>query len=222
MLSHANIWSAIDRLAHDHGLSPSGLARRAGLDATTFNPSKRTSNDGRPRWPSMESIAKILQATNADLAEFVALVDKDRIVPPMPRIDDTGTVSCGVPVFEMQGATAPGFLHDEGAPMTSDWPGLSQSDPVDTLRGDVAIRVRGCALLPLYREGDVVVISPRRRLDVGDRVLVRHVTGSLTAHVYEQGTPTHFDLGPISPGEPFVTLARTEVDWIGRIVWASQ
>ena len=53
MLTHAQIWSGIDRLAHRAGLTPSGLARRAGLDPTTFNPSKRTSADGaKPRWPS--------------------------------------------------------------------------------------------------------------------------------------------------------------------------
>ena len=41
MLTHAQIWSAIDRLAARAGLTASGLARRAGLDPTTFNKSKR-------------------------------------------------------------------------------------------------------------------------------------------------------------------------------------
>ncbi|HOV05280.1 MAG TPA: helix-turn-helix transcriptional regulator, partial [Kaistiaceae bacterium] len=30
MLSHAQVWAAIDALAERYGLSPSGLARRAG------------------------------------------------------------------------------------------------------------------------------------------------------------------------------------------------
>ena len=47
MLKHTDIWRAIDRLAAQHGLSASGLARRAGLDPTTFNKSKRTTNDGK-------------------------------------------------------------------------------------------------------------------------------------------------------------------------------
>jgi phage repressor protein C with HTH and peptisase S24 domain len=71
MLRHSDIWNAIDRLARDHGFSPSGLARRAGLDATTFNKSKRKTRDGKERWPSTESISKILQATGASLGEFV-------------------------------------------------------------------------------------------------------------------------------------------------------
>ena len=52
MLSHDKIWAAIDRLAERHQLTPSGLARRAGLDPTSFNKSKRIASDGRMRWPS--------------------------------------------------------------------------------------------------------------------------------------------------------------------------
>ena len=52
MLTHGKIWTAIDALARRYGLTPSGLARRAGLDATAFNPSKRTTTEGRPRWPT--------------------------------------------------------------------------------------------------------------------------------------------------------------------------
>ena len=63
-MKHNEVWRALDTLAEEHGLSPSGLAKRAGLDSTTFNPSKRTMPDGRARWPSTESVAKALDATN--------------------------------------------------------------------------------------------------------------------------------------------------------------
>ena len=36
MLSHDSIWAAIDRLAETNSLTPSGLARRAGLDETAL------------------------------------------------------------------------------------------------------------------------------------------------------------------------------------------
>ncbi len=74
MLTHAQIWSAIDRLAERAGLSASGLARRAGLDPTTFNKSKRMTAEGRARWPSTESIAKALAATGTPVDMFVALL----------------------------------------------------------------------------------------------------------------------------------------------------
>src|SRR5437899_2043723 len=74
MLTHAQIWMAIDRLAARSKLSASGLAKRAGLDPTTFNKSKRITPDGRARWPSTESIAKSLAATGATLEQFVTLI----------------------------------------------------------------------------------------------------------------------------------------------------
>ena len=64
-MKHDDIWRALDTLAAENGLSASGLARRAGLDPTTFNPSKRRMQDGRARWPSTESVAKVLDATGA-------------------------------------------------------------------------------------------------------------------------------------------------------------
>ncbi len=61
-----------------HGLSPSGLAKLAGLDPTTFNKSKRAAG-GKLRWPSTESVAKALKAVGASLDEFVALVEPERV-----------------------------------------------------------------------------------------------------------------------------------------------
>ena len=75
MLSHDRVWAAIDALAERHSLSVSGLARRAGLDSTAFNKSKRRSADGRPRWPSTESLAKIMAATSSSMDELFALLE---------------------------------------------------------------------------------------------------------------------------------------------------
>ena len=63
-MKHDDIWRALDTLAAEHGMSASGLAKRSGLDATTFNRSKRTMPDGRARWPSTESLAKVLNVEN--------------------------------------------------------------------------------------------------------------------------------------------------------------
>ena len=75
MLTHEQIWQGIDRLAKSHGYSASGLAKKAGLDPTSFNKSKRNSPEGKPRWPSTESISKILTATNATMSELISLID---------------------------------------------------------------------------------------------------------------------------------------------------
>jgi len=73
-LTHEQIWTALDRLAARASLSPSGLARRAGLDPTTFNKSKRVTPDGRERWPSTESVAKALAAADTPIETFVELM----------------------------------------------------------------------------------------------------------------------------------------------------
>src|ERR1043165_10075183 len=87
MLSHGQVWGALDRLAERAGLSASGLAKKAGLDPTTFNKSKRITVEGRPRWPSTESVAKALAATNVSIDNFVQLItDSPRTVQSVPLL----------------------------------------------------------------------------------------------------------------------------------------
>lgn len=78
MFTHKQIWQGIDRLAAGNGYSPSGLAKQAGLDPTSFNKSKRISPDGKPRWPSTESIAKVLSVTGATMSDFISLIDENK------------------------------------------------------------------------------------------------------------------------------------------------
>src|SRR5476649_258208 len=86
-LTHEQIWTALDRLAARAGLSPSGLAKKSGLDPTTFNKSKRITPDGRERWPSTESVAKALAATNSSIDSFVALIgDNARTAQAVPLL----------------------------------------------------------------------------------------------------------------------------------------
>ena len=74
--THQEIWDAIYKVAKSNGLSASGLAKKSGLNPTTFNKSKKFNKDGRERWPSMESISKILNATNISIEDFSKFVSK--------------------------------------------------------------------------------------------------------------------------------------------------
>src|SRR5712691_1181636 len=105
MLTHAQIWTALDRLAARAGLSASGLAKKAGLDPTTFNKSKRITPDGRQRWPSTESVAKSLAATGTGIGTFVQL------------IEDTGPPGAqAVPLIGFAQAGIGGYFDDGGFP----------------------------------------------------------------------------------------------------------
>ena len=70
-MTHESVWDAIDSFAKYENMTCSGLARFSGLDPTTFNKSKRFSQYGQPRWPSTQSISKILNATGKSFADFI-------------------------------------------------------------------------------------------------------------------------------------------------------
>lgn len=76
-MNHYQIWRAIELFAKEHGLSCSGLAKRSGLDPTTFNKSKRFSKYEQPRWPSTNSIAKIIDATGSTPQDFFKYINNE-------------------------------------------------------------------------------------------------------------------------------------------------
>jgi len=213
MLSHRQIWSAIDALAARKSLSASGLARRAGLDPTTFNKSKRTGNDGRLRWPNTESIAKVLDATGSTIEEFVALV-RD------PGIEDTQYRTRPVPLIGFAQAGAGGFFDDGGFPVGAGWDEVAFPDVAD--EHAYALEVAGDSMLPLYRDGDVVIVSPGASVRRGDRVVVRTRGGEVMAKVLARRTARIIELHSINPEHDHRTLALEDIDWIARIIWASQ
>ncbi|WP_029074440.1 S24 family peptidase [Kaistia adipata] len=215
MLSHARIWAAIDRLAARHDLSASGLARKAGLDPTTFNRSKRHAGDGRPRWPSTESIAKILEATGERLDAFLE-VTVTRVIPPA----QSGPFR-HVPLLGFAQAGAGGFFDDGGFPVGQGWDEVAIPETRST-EGVYALQVSGESMMPLYRDGDIVIVSPSETCRRGDRVVVRTRDGEVMAKVLARKTARTVELLSLNPEHPNREIAMREVDWIARIIWASQ
>lgn len=213
MLSHHQIWSAIDALAKRKGLTPSGLARRAGLDPTTFNKSKRISADGRLRWPNTESVARLLEATGATLDEFMALMtaaDPHRPLPPQRSIPLIGFAEAGVG----------GFFDDGGFPVGQGWDEVEFPEVPD--ENAYALEVSGDSMLPLYRDGDVVIVSPNTSVRRGDRVIVKTHAGEVMAKVLTRKTARNIELQSLNPEHENRTISLQDIDWIARIIWASQ
>jgi phage repressor protein C with HTH and peptisase S24 domain len=213
MLSHSRIWAAIDRLAARHEMTPSGLARRAGLDPTTFNRSKRTASDGRQRWPSTESIAKILDATGSDIDDFIALM-RDR----RPLADNRSRSL--IPLIGFAQAGEGGFFDDGGFPAGQGWDEIDF--PGTTGENVFALEVSGDSMLPLYRRGDTIIVSRDAPCRRGDRVVVKTRDGEVMAKVLQRKTARAVDLASLNPDHANRTLATADIDWIGRIIWASQ
>jgi phage repressor protein C with HTH and peptisase S24 domain len=207
MLSHARIWSAIDALAARHGLTASGLARRAGLDATTFNRSKRAGPDGRERWPSTESIAKILAATQSSIDEFLGLM--------APR--EAGRT---IPLIGLAQAGAGRIFDDAGLPSGEGWEEVAFPGPADERL--FALEITGDSMLPLYRDGDTIIVSPGATVRRGDRVVVRTLEGEVMAKVLRRQTARTVELASLNPEHPDRVLPLADIAFIARVIWASQ
>jgi len=205
MLSHSDIWTAIDAIAQRHGLSASGLARLAGLDATAFNRSKRISKDGRERWPSTESIAKVLDATNESFDAFLA---------PGARLPASGTRGSFVPLLGLGEAGSGGFFEAASLPQ-----GEVNFPSVD---GGFALVVSGDSMLPLYRDGDVIVVSHTAPIRRGDRVVVRTKDDEVLIRMLYRQTAKLLELHSLNSLHPPRVVEMTNVEGMGRIVWVSQ
>ena len=181
----------------------------AGLDPTTFNKSKRGGPGDRLRWPSTESIAKVLDATGASIDEFMALITGSRTAPA-PSIPLVGLAKAG------QG----GFFDDGGYPAGTGFDEITFPDPAEErLYG---LRVSGDSMLPLYRNGDVIVVSPAASIRRGDRVVVRTREGEVMAKELKRRAADHVELRSLNPEHPDRTLALADIDWMARIMWARQ
>jgi phage repressor protein C with HTH and peptisase S24 domain len=214
MLSHDRVWAAIDALAERYSLSASGLAKRAGLDSTAFNKSKRLASDGRPRWPSTESLAKIIEATGASLDEFMALLNRRPDSDALPMQRPT------VPLVGFAQAGAGGFFDDAGFPVGHGWDLIEL--PAQSTASSYALKVQGDSMLPLYRNGDVLIVEPGATVRKGDRVVVKTNAGEVMAKVLERQTAKSVSLVSLNPEHPNRELPVAEVEWVARIVWASQ
>ena len=208
MLTHAQIWSALDRLAERAGLSASALAKRAGLDPTTFNRSKRITPDGRPRWPSTESVSKALAATGTSVDVFVNL------------ITDKNGATQAVPLIGFAEAGAGGFFDDGGFPVGKGWDEIAF--PAVSDEHAYALEISGDSMMPAYRDGDVIIVSPAAPIRRGDRVVVKTRKGEVMVKELKRRTSKSIELQSINAEHPDRTLAVSDVVWIARIVWASQ
>ncbi|WP_158670375.1 S24 family peptidase [Bradyrhizobium guangdongense] len=209
MLTHDQIWAALDRLAARAGLSPSGLAKRAGLDPTTFNRSKRVTADGRERWPSTESIAKALAAADTSIDSFAKLID-----------DDGVRDGRSVPLLGFAQAGTSGAFDEAGLPSGRGWTEIALPTTED--RHTFALEISGDALAPVYRDGDIVLVSPGAPIRRGDRVVVRSKAGEVTVATLKRRSAKTLELQPLDGAQAECTMAAGDVVWIARILWASQ
>lgn len=210
MVTHKQIWNAIDSLATKNEMTASGLARAAGLDATAFNKSKRIGPNGKQRWPSTESIAKILDATGASFDHFANMA--------LPR--GHRQPSRKIPLIGMAQAGNQGFFDDSGFPAGSGWDDVGAPDVAD--EHAYALQISGDSMSPAYRAGTVIIVSPQAEVRKGDRVVVKTVKGEVMAKELSKKSARKIELKSLNPSYPVRAFDMSEIAFMSRIVWASQ
>jgi phage repressor protein C with HTH and peptisase S24 domain len=213
-MRHDDIWRALDTLAAEQGLSASGLARKAGLDPTAFNPSKRIGADGRARWPSTESISKVLAATGTTMEAFASLISG------APALVRKPVQAKRIPLIGFAQAGSEGFFDDGGYPVGGGWDEISMPDVGDP--NAYALEISGDSMEPVFRDGDMVIVSPAAPIRRGDRVVVKTRAGEVMAKQLVRQSARRVELASLNPAHPNYSFDLSEIVFMHRIVWAAQ
>lgn len=209
-LTYEEIWVGIENLAAREGLSLSGLAAKAKLDATSFNKSKRIGADGRKRWPSTESMNKVLQATNTTIFEFMELAGK----PYCPKAKT-------IPLLGLAKAGREGYFDSSGSPLGLDsWDGIDF--PLQLKERVYALEVSGNSMEPAYRDGDKLIVSPDAEVRKGDRVVAKLSTGEVMVKELLRQSARQIELKSLNPLHENIVMNASDVLWMARVIWVSQ
>lgn len=203
-MKYEQVWNAIDKLAQINGMSPSGLAKKAGLDSTTFNKSKRIRPDGKKRWPSLDSINKILEVCNTSFEEFYNI----------GKTEIDADIQSSIPYIKFSKLSTTENLID-----TSGWGKIRFPDTADNL---YAVDIDVVDFEPFYRKNSVVIISKNSDIRRSDRVIIVKNNGEILLSQFIKRTAKTVEISDVLDGDNEKNINISDIKIINRIVWASQ
>ena len=171
---------------------------------TTFNKNKRITKEGKQCWPST------LTTTGYSMTELVTQMGEDNASVQAKRI----------PVIGYAQAGDRGYFDDAGYPMGSGW-----DEVLLPQIGDLhafALEITGSSMEPVYRDGDTIVVSPATGIRRGDRVVVKTKEGEVMTKELSRQSACKIELASLNKDHSNRSLEVEEIDWLSRIVWASQ
>ena len=138
----------------------------------------------------------------------------------MSLISDASGSTKSVPLIGFAEAGSGGYFDDGGFPVGKGWDEIAF--PAVNDDHAYALEISGDSMLPTYRDGDVIVVSPAAPVRRGDRVVVKTKNGEVMVKELKRQTAKQVELKSLNPNHAERTLSHNDVVWIARIVWASQ
>ena len=129
-------------------------------------------------------------------------------------------VSRRVPLIGLAQAGGEGYFDDGGYPVGGSWDEVSLPEIPDP--NAYALEISGESMEPVFRDGDVVIVSPSAPIRRGDRVVVRTMDGQVMAKQLARRSARRVELKSLNPEHPDYNFDLINVAWLHRIVWASQ
>ena len=159
------------------------------------------------------SVSRILAATGSTMSEFIELIGNPATSPKQQS---------RIPVLNFMQAGKKEFFDDNGNPSGEAWEHIHFPHAPEESLNVYALEVSGTAFLPLFREGDRLIIAPNAPIRRGDRVVIRTVAGKVLAKELNRQTATKVEVKSFNSDEPVTSFAPKEISWMARIVWVSQ
>ena len=207
-MKYDTVWSAVDNLAKSLGMSPSGLAKKSGLDSTTFNRSKRKRPDGKNRWPSLDSLNKVFEFCNITFEEFYKYGETDN--PP----ENLNTI----PYIKLSGVSKREYCQD-GEICTANWETICFPDGTKNL---YAMEIDNTDYAPLYKFGTTLILAKHSEIRRNDRVAVFKKDGAFLLAEFIRRKPRTLELQNLTAPEESFSENIDDILFLSRIVWASQ
>lgn len=207
-MKYDTVWNAVDNLAKSLGMSPSGLAKKSGLDATTFNKSKRKRPDGKNRWPSLDSLNKVFEFCNITFEEFYKYGETDN--PP----ENLNTI----PYIKLSGVSKREYCQD-GEICTANWETICFPDGTKNL---YAMEIDNTDYAPLYKFGTTLILAKHSEIRRNDRVAVFKKDGAFLLAEFIRRKPRTLELQNLNAPEESFSENIDDILFLSRIVWASQ
>jgi phage repressor protein C with HTH and peptisase S24 domain len=177
----------------------------SGLNSTSFNPSKRLrSEDGTGRWPSTESIAKVLKAAEMTWADFIAILEQTAATPAQP---------VGKLIIALASLIYPPYR------------GLKHFDEHgNDVHGRVSyiVNISNDTMSPIYRDGDMIMVSTGMEVKPNHRVLLYPKAGGVLIGKVIAKTEETINLESFQNSSELITIPQDEIAFIHKIDWLKQ